>query len=103
MSERYGRYERQERDALPDTGCELAPRCLECPLPACRYDMPPKMAWVLLRMVELDRLERHGLTVEEMARRMGVSRRTAFRLKRGRTREPYRTLLQLTLHTAPAR
>jgi hypothetical protein len=23
-----------------DTGCELAPRCLECPLPMCKYDDP---------------------------------------------------------------
>lgn len=34
------------RDALPegheyrDEGCEVASRCLECPLPACRYEFP---------------------------------------------------------------
>ena len=33
-------------DALPenqdfrDTGCSLSPRCLDCPLPRCRYDEP---------------------------------------------------------------
>lgn len=30
-----------------DDGCSIAPRCLDCPLPACRYDLPPKRAgWV---------------------------------------------------------
>lgn len=24
----------------PDRGCDLAPACLKCPLPVCRYDMP---------------------------------------------------------------
>ncbi len=80
---------------IPDTGCEFAPRCLECRLPVCRYDLPPRVAGALLRMTVLTRFEREGLTVEELAGRIGVSRRTAFRLKRDRAREPYRTLLQL--------
>jgi hypothetical protein len=88
-----------ERDGgvpnIPDTGCEFAPRCLECGLPACRYDLPPRVAGTLLRMTALTRFEREGLTAEELAARIGVSRRTAFRLKRDRTREPYRTLLRL--------
>lgn len=37
-----------QRDTLPegmdysDDGCDYAPKCLECPLPACRYDNPLK-------------------------------------------------------------
>ena len=27
----------------PDRGCWLAPSCLECPLPACRHDLPPDL------------------------------------------------------------
>jgi hypothetical protein len=65
-----------------DDGCEIAPRCLECPLPQCRYDLPPKRAGALLREAELRRLLAEGLTADEAAERMGVSRRTIFRLKR---------------------
>lgn len=29
----------------PDTGCELAPRCLECTLPRCRFDTVDGKQW----------------------------------------------------------
>jgi hypothetical protein len=29
-----------EHVAYQDTGCNLAPRCLTCPLPVCKYDSP---------------------------------------------------------------
>ena len=65
-----------------DDGCEIAPKCLECPLPACRYDLPPKRAGALMREAQLRALLAEGLTADEAAVRMGVSRRTVFRLKR---------------------
>lgn len=65
-----------------DTGCELAPRCLACPLPQCRYDLPPKRAQALLRAAKLRPLLAEGLTVDEAAARLDVSRRTIFRLRR---------------------
>lgn len=65
-----------------DDGCEIAPRCLECPLPACRYDLPPKRAGALLREAQLRELLASGLTADQAAIKMGVSRRTVFRLKR---------------------
>ncbi len=65
-----------------DDGCEIAPKCLECPLPACRYDLPPKRAGALMREAELRRLLAQGLTADQAAVVMGVSRRTVFRLKR---------------------
>jgi hypothetical protein len=65
-----------------DDGCEIHPRCLECPLPACRYDLPPKRAGALLREAELRRLLAQGYTADQAAAKMGVSRRTVFRLKR---------------------
>ncbi len=71
-----------EQTHYRDDGCEISPRCLECPLPACRYDMPPKRAGALLREAELRRLLAEGLTADQAAERMGVSRRTVFRLKR---------------------
>lgn len=29
----------------PDNGCELAPRCLECHLPRCRFDLLDGKQW----------------------------------------------------------
>ncbi|MDP2935102.1 MAG: hypothetical protein Q8O86_01270 [Dehalococcoidia bacterium] len=29
----------------PDNGCELAPRCLECHLPRCRFDLVDGKQW----------------------------------------------------------
>lgn len=71
-----------EQTHYRDDGCEIAPKCLECPLPQCRYDLPPKRAGALMREAELRRLLAEGLTADEAAVRMGVSRRTIFRLKR---------------------
>lgn len=71
-----------EQTHYRDDGCEISPRCLECPLPACRYDMPPKRAGALLREAELHRLLAAGLSADQAAATMGVSRRTVFRLKR---------------------
>lgn len=65
-----------------DTGCSIAPSCLSCPLARCRYDLPPKRAGALMREAQLRTLLAQGLTVDEAAAAMGVSRRTVFRLRR---------------------
>lgn len=65
-----------------DDGCSLAPKCLECPLPECRYCMPPKRAGALLREAELRTLLDAGHTADECAELMRVSRRTIFRVKK---------------------
>ncbi len=76
-------------DALPeytdfnDSGCDLYPSCLSCPLPKCRYDEPGGAAAMLrtgrdagiLRMATED-----GMTVDRLAMQFGVSRRTIFRV-----------------------
>ncbi len=76
-------------DALPehtryaDSGCELYPSCLTCPLPKCRYDEPGGAAAMLrngrdasiLRLADED-----GMTVDRLAEQFGVSRRTIFRV-----------------------
>lgn len=82
-------------DALPeqtryrDEGCELAPSCLNCPLPLCRYDLPGGVRRQRLRTRDdaIIRLRRvGGLPVEEIARRFGLSRRSVFRvLQRAQT------------------
>jgi Homeodomain-like domain len=81
-------------DALPeyvdyrDSGCDLYPSCLRCPLPRCRYD-DPGGAQAMLRTgrdASIQQMARRdGLSVDDLARMFGVSRRTVFRvLSKGR-------------------
>lgn len=68
-----------------DTGCEVSPSCLNCPLPQCKYDDP---LWFQrnrrlaqdLRMITTMRSE--ALTVEQAAERFSVTVRTIFRVLR---------------------
>lgn len=69
-------------NAYPDRGCEIAPRCLECPLPVCRYDLPPKVAGAWLQSKRAMELLAAGMNTEQVAAMMNVSIRTVFRLKR---------------------
>ncbi len=76
-------------DALPeffpyrDTGCDVSPSCLRCPLARCKYDDP---GWyhreqreqrdqevVLVRRTQ-------GATIPQLAQRFGVSERTIHRI-----------------------
>ncbi len=81
--------DRQVRsDALPehqeyrDEGCDLFVSCLRCPLLRCRYDVPGGVRTLLNRerdhQIRMLRDESH-LTVDEIAARFMVSRRTVFR------------------------
>lgn len=69
----------------PDTGCKVAPRCLECPLERCRYDTPGGMTTVQRERFD-DRvaaLRAEGRTIRAIARAEGVAPRTVQRsLKR---------------------
>jgi hypothetical protein len=78
-------------DALPenvdyrDTGCDLYPSCLRCPLPRCRYDDPGGAASMLRngRDATIMRLaDRDGLPIDRLAEMFGLSRRTIFRVLR---------------------
>ena len=64
-----------------DTGCSLAPSCLTCPYPRCRYDLHSgirKMGAGILSG-ELVRLRAEGQSVDVLAQRFGVDRRTIYR------------------------
>lgn len=66
------------------TGCEFG-RCLECPLPKCKYDMTGSQVHSLRQWVFRDRpiLEMlgQGMLVEEVAEAMKLTPRTVFRIK----------------------
>lgn len=77
------------RDALPehtnymDTGCDLHPNCLTCPLVRCRYDQPGGARKLLSNerdsaIIALQHSQR--LPVNDIAHRYGISRRTVFRV-----------------------
>ena len=74
---------RPEEYPYRDDGGEISPTCLRCPLPQCKYDDP---RWFLReRRKERDRLvlevkERESLSVDEVAHRFVLSRRTVFRI-----------------------
>lgn len=73
----------------PDRGCEVAPRCLECPLPQCRYDRPgqaERAAALDARTAEVARLTAAGMTDGEIADRLGISRGNVY-YDRKRARE----------------
>ena len=66
----------------PDHGCELAPCCLDCPFPQCRYDgererygsggrpSGPQLT-TRLKAQEAAQLRAEGYTISQIARQMG--------------------------------
>ena len=83
-----------EVTVFQDTGCDLHPSCLSCPLPRCRYDDP---GWIQReergqRDTELLKLRaKHALPVDELAARFGVSTRTVHRVL-SRAAQPMATI-----------
>lgn len=80
---------RHRVDALPehydykDTGCSLAPSCLDCPLPKCRYEPGGRRAErAEERRKRFAELKAKGLTVGQIANALGMSRRNAFRMQK---------------------
>lgn len=69
-----------------DDGCEVAPRCLECPLAVCRYDERPETSPRQENHIRIkaEAYLRVGLTASAVAVIVGVSRRTVFRYQAGR-------------------
>ena len=58
-----------------DDGCDLAPSCLECPLPECKYESRVRLA----ERRSMARSMRETINVKEIAVRTGVSPRTVYR------------------------
>ena len=74
-----------ENAVYQDDGCDIAPKCLECPLPQCRYDLPQGAYTLKIerRIGEARDLLAAGRSVDEVAEELGVSRRTIFRYQAG--------------------
>ena len=68
-----------------DTGCEVSPSCLSCPLPQCKYDDP--VCFQRHRRLARDlnvwnTMQAESLTADEAAQRFSVTVRTIFRITR---------------------
>lgn len=74
-----------ENTIYVDRGCEVAPACLACPLPRCKYDEPSVARvphWVRRRQERIIALRDRGMTAREIARTVGVSLRTVYRTRK---------------------
>ena len=68
-----------------DEGCDVAPSCLNCPLPQCKYDDPAGLHRQKRdgRNEEIRSLRRQGKSPSEIAQTFGIAVRTVYRaLKR---------------------
>ena len=66
-----------------DDGCEVYPRCLECPLQMCRFDDPKwYKQWLRQKKVQevIDKREQ-GTTINELALEFSITPRTVFRMQ----------------------
>ena len=87
---------RVRSDALPeftryrDSGCDVSPSCLTCPLPRCRYEEPGGLRALLNKTRDKQIVDQraNGVPVAELATRFGVSRRTVFRVLGNKARQP---------------
>ena len=68
-----------------DTGCEVSPSCLTCPLPQCKYDDPvwfQKYRRMSRDLKVWNTMQGEGLTADQAAERFSVTVRTIFRIMR---------------------
>ena len=66
-------------------GCEFSKSCFECPLPRCKYEMPPGdvaryRRW-LFRDVPINAMLDESVSVADTAKAFGVTVRTVYRIK----------------------
>lgn len=82
--------DRKDLDVIyPDNGCTIAPSCLNCPLPRCRYDTTKADLEAAMRRRDaavmndyrtaLARRIKHEAIIPAIAARHGVSKRTVHR------------------------
>ena len=65
-----------------DNGCSVAPSCLACPLPRCRYDVVGGVRTLRNRVRDPEIVRRYqaGERAEAIAADLGVTHRTVYRI-----------------------
>lgn len=71
--------EREEEIVYADTGCHLHPSCLACPEVICVLEFPGGKRG-LERFVKVFAMKRSGMTSDQIARKMQMSRRVVNRV-----------------------
>lgn len=68
-------------DSLPwnDTGCDVHPSCLTCPLKRCIYERSQRSQATDGKAVAAKALRAEGKGADEIAALLGVSRKTVYR------------------------
>lgn len=87
-----GRINDYQPDILPeltryrDDGCSVAPACLACPLPACRYDTKadPAIAARAKRNAAIREAHAAGITMADLSKQFGLSKRAIHRAVSGK-------------------
>jgi hypothetical protein len=87
---------KERDDSVPaDTGCDLSPLCLECPLPKCRHDMTQKERaelgiWGNGKSIHVEKkilievmLRDPGKSQRQISKAVGVSAQTVGKIARG--------------------
>lgn len=71
-----------ENTSYADTGCELAPSCLKCPLHLCKYDDPEwgKAASIARRDIDIVNKHKMGMKAAKIATEVDASIRTVYRV-----------------------
>ena len=71
-----------DHSVFSDTGCELSPTCLGCTQVICKYDDPNWTGRLDLkaRDAHIVKLRQDGMTVKDIAKEVGVSERTTYRV-----------------------
>lgn len=76
-----------ENKVYADDGCDMAPACLTCPLPRCKYDMAPGALIALRkgdRNARVRGMQGAGYSAEAIAAELGMSARNVHRVLSGR-------------------
>jgi hypothetical protein len=100
---------RVREDAYPeniewhDTGCEIAPSCLACPLPECKYDAAPAAAPRGVGISIAVACEELGLTQAQLGKLLDVPQPTISAWQRGAVRVRHPAMLRLALEALVAR
>tara|TARA_Y100000310_G_C20434529_1_gene693101 strand:+ start:255 stop:533 length:279 start_codon:yes stop_codon:yes gene_type:complete len=82
-------YHLENHDIYQDTGCQVSPSCLRCPLPVCKFDDINALYLYQrqTRDAEVWAALQEGLTTLEVAERFGLTERTVYRIQLRHPRE----------------
>lgn len=85
MDRHHGRTDGlPEHQHYHDDGCDLAPACLTCPLPKCRYDMSQSEVMYTVqgkgeRNARARALKAAGMSHQAISEELGISIRSVYR------------------------